>query len=217
MRKHIKDLLVSASFAKKYIQAMNEIYGTANPVVLPVDNQLDTLLSTVYAFDETTGKHLDSAEVIAGYLADKMCISEFDMVGISLGAMLHDVGKVGINHNIIAKPGPITDAERTIVETHTEIGRSILSHMKTPWNLGDYAYMHHERLDGTGYPRKLLAEQIPLNIRIMSIVDVTDALMADRPYRKGMSLSSVLDYFYENSFQYDINVVKALENYNMPM
>jgi putative two-component system response regulator len=100
-----------------------------------------------------------------------------------------------------------------IAETHVPIGKIILSNLVSPWPLVDFAYMHHERLDGSGYPLKLTAEQIPHNIRILAACDVAEALMSNRPYRTPWTLSKTIDYLHANPQWFDTNVVKYIETY----
>ena len=218
MRQKIKDILTSSQFAKQYIASMEKLLGAdyyteETNRTRTVIEYYETLLSIVATFDAGTELHLNSSEQIAEYLGISMSMQSFDLVGLSLGAMIHDIGKIGIDREIINRAGPITADERKIIETHTTIGASIISYIQTPWDIKKYALMHHERLDGTGYPNGLTADQIPTDIRILTIADVTEALTAERPYRTPWTITEVLDYLYAHPEWFDANVVKHLENF----
>lgn len=113
----------------------------------------------------------------------------------SQAATMHDVGKIGIPDSILHKPGPLTASERRTMETHTEIGARILGGSASKlMQAGELiAISHHEKWDGSGYPRRLAADAIPLWGRICAIVDVFDALTSERPYRRALSIAEALD------------------------
>ncbi|MBC2724839.1 MAG: HD-GYP domain-containing protein, partial [Desulfosporosinus sp.] len=120
-------------------------------------------------------------------LAQAMNIADEDIGHIMRGAMLHDIGKMGIPDSILRKPGKLTDEEWVIVRKHPKDAYDLLSSIKYLQPAIDIPYCHHERWDGTGYPRGLKGEQIPLSARIFAVVDVWDAITSDRPYRKAWS------------------------------
>lgn len=211
MHQKTKALLQSSEFQAMYKAGMKKC--DTKFLMRDIASQFETMVSMMHAYDSHTGSHLCNAEDLAGYISRSMCLEFNDVVSITLGALVHDVGKIGVHHSVISKAGPLTPGERMIAETHVPIGKQILDHLHSPWPLVDYAYMHHERLDGSGYPNKLTADQIPLNIRILTVCDVAEALMSNRPYRKPWALSQTIDYLYANSHQYDVEVVKLLERY----
>jgi HD-GYP domain-containing protein (c-di-GMP phosphodiesterase class II) len=178
-----------------------------------ISSHYETLVAMMHAYDEHTGHHLCNAEDIVSHVAKKMDLPYHDMVGVTIGALVHDVGKIGVHHSIISKAGPLNPGERILAETHVPIGKMILSHLQSPWQLADYAYMHHERLDGSGYPNNLTADQTPLRIRILAACDVAEALMARRPYRNPCTFSDVVDYLHSNLHQFDAEVIKHIETY----
>jgi putative two-component system response regulator len=118
-----------------------------------------------------------------------MHLPEEDCDVISLAAQMHDVGKVAVPDRILLKQGPLTEAERARIETHAEIGRQILQGSESPiLQMAEcIAWTHHERVDGSGYPRGLVGEEIPIHGRIAATADVYDALTCDRPYREAIS------------------------------
>jgi PAS domain S-box-containing protein len=132
-------------------------------------------------------------------LARKMGIEESQLVHVRRGALLHDIGKMGIPDAILLKPGKLTDEEWEIMHQHPVYAHQWLASIPYLQPALDIPYCHHEKWDGTGYPRGLKGEQIPLAARIFAIIDVWDALRSDRPYRKAWSLEKALAYLHEQS------------------
>ena len=130
---------------------------------------------------ETRG-HTDRVSRLAHRLAETMGIREPDLTNIRLGALLHDVGKMAIPDALLLKPGPLNQEEWVIMRQHTSIAYKMLYNIAYLRPALDVVYAHHEKWDGTGYPRGLSRESIPLSARIFAVVDVWDALTSDRPY-----------------------------------
>jgi HD-GYP domain-containing protein (c-di-GMP phosphodiesterase class II) len=104
-------------------------------------------------------------------------------------AAFHDIGKMAIPDKILREPGPPDDAEKVIMRTHCEIGYNTLTRVPFLWEAADIVLAHHEFFDGTGYPRGLRGEQIPLGSRIISIANTFDTMLSDRPYRNALPMS----------------------------
>lgn len=113
-------------------------------------------------------------------------LSERELAQLRLGALLHDIGKVAIPRNILLKPSALTREETAIVQLHPQVGRDLLAEFEELGAEAEIVYAHHERFDGTGYPRQLKGEDIPKGARIFSIVDTFDAITSDRPYRDAL-------------------------------
>jgi len=103
---------------------------------------------------------------------------------LELGALLHDIGKIAIPRNVVLKPGPLTEKEWDVMRTHPRIGFQLLAELPNMGGAAQVVYAHHERYDGTGYPRRLKGEEIPIGARLFSIVDTVDAITCDRSYRR---------------------------------
>jgi putative nucleotidyltransferase with HDIG domain len=144
--------------------------------------------------DKETEGHTQRVTEITVRLARALGVSDSEMVHIRRGALLHDIGKMAIPDNILQKPGPLTEEEWKEMRRHPEYAQQMLSPIVYLRAALDIPYCHHERWDGTGYPRGLKGEEIPLSARIFSIVDVWDALLSNRPYRRGCTEESVLEY-----------------------
>jgi HD-GYP domain-containing protein (c-di-GMP phosphodiesterase class II) len=139
-----------------------------------------------------------------------MGISEEKLVHIRRGALLHDIGKIGIPDSILLKPGKLTKKEWEIMKQHPVFAYKMLSRITYLEPALDIPYCHHEKWDGTGYPRGLKGEQIPLAARIFAIIDVWDALRSDRPYRNAWQEDEIREYIRAQSgSHFDPNVVDA--------
>lgn len=146
-----------------------------------------TLEGWVRALDlrhKETGGHTKRVTSLTQKLARVMGLNEQAINDITRGALLHDIGKMAIPDAILLKPGPLNDDERAVLHNHPIFAYEVLSPIKFLHPALDIPYCHHEKWDGTGYPRGLMGENIPFAARIFSVVDVWDALVSDRPYRK---------------------------------
>jgi HD-GYP domain-containing protein (c-di-GMP phosphodiesterase class II) len=121
-------------------------------------------------------------------------LSEADLVHVRWGALLHDIGKMGVPDGILLKPGPLTDEEWLVMKKHPSFAYEMLSPIRYLRLALDIPYCHHEKWDGSGYPRGLKGAQIPLVGRIFAVVDVWDALRSDRPYRPAWTEERVREY-----------------------
>lgn len=160
--------------------------------------------------DEETEEHTLRVTEKTLALAKHFDFNEDELLCMKYGSLLHDIGKIGIPDSILLKPGGLTDEELATMRKHPTYAFELLSpipHLKCAL---DIPYSHHEKWNGTGYPRGLKGEQIPLAARIFAVVDVWDALLSDRPYRKGWSEEKVLQYLKEQSGKhFDPKVVET--------
>ncbi|HCB01303.1 MAG TPA: hypothetical protein DEP19_02880, partial [Anaerolineae bacterium] len=136
--------------------------------------------------DKETEGHTQRVTSLTLKLATAMGIEGDNLIHIERGALLHDIGKMAIPDGILLKPGGLTTEERSLIEKHPVYAYEMLNPIKFLQPALDIPYCHHEKWNGTGYPRGLRAEQIPLAARIFAVADVWDALVSDRPYRKGL-------------------------------
>jgi HD-GYP domain-containing protein (c-di-GMP phosphodiesterase class II) len=133
---------------------------------------------------------------------------------IRRGALLHDIGKLGIPDQILNKPGPLTEKEWLIVKQHPIIAYDLLSKIPFLKPALNIPYSHHERWDGTGYPQGLAGDHIPLEARIFAVIDVWDALIHDCVYRKAWKKADALSFIEENAgTQFDPEVVNIFLSY----
>jgi len=171
---------------------------------------IDTLAEVAEFKDSTTGKHINRLGAYTAVVAQGMGVSKEDAHGYGKAAMLHDVGKVGIPDNILQKPGKLTESEFETMKQHAEIGAQILSHSDSTKLAQGVALYHHERWDGTGYPKGIPSQELPLITRIVAVVDVFDALVSKRPYKEAWPHEDALEAILKGSgTQFDPNVVEV--------
>ena len=137
--------------------------------------------------DKETEGHTQHVTEMTVQFARTFGLGEAELVQVRWGALLHDMGKMGVPDGILLKPGPLTDKEWIIMKKHPDFAYEMLSPIRYLRQALDIPYCHHEKWDGNGYPRGLKGEQIPLAARVFAVVDVWDALLSDRPYRKAWS------------------------------
>jgi response regulator RpfG family c-di-GMP phosphodiesterase/uncharacterized protein YigA (DUF484 family) len=160
--------------------------------------------------DKETEGHTQRVTQMTLKLAQAMGMSDDELVHIRRGALLHDIGKMGVPDHILLKPGKLTGEEWTIMRQHPAYAYELLAPIAYLRPALDIPYCHHEKWDGSGYPRGLRGEQIPFAARLFAVVDVWDALCSDRPYRKGWPEERVLAYLRaEAGLHFDPQVVEA--------
>src|SRR5258706_5543116 len=152
--------------------------------------------------DKETEGHTQRVTEMTIRLARALNVPEENIVHIRRGALLHDIGKMAIRDDILQKPGPLTDEEWKEMRQHPEFAYQMLYPIAYLRPALEIPYCHHEHWDGSGYPRNLKGEEIPLAARIFTIVDVWDALLSNRPYRRGCTEESVLEYIQKHSGVY---------------
>ncbi|OJV62974.1 MAG: hypothetical protein BGO41_09725 [Clostridiales bacterium 38-18] len=177
-------------------------------------NLVKTLMKALEAKDYVTEGHTDRMGELAYKLGIAMKLPPHRLDRLILLTKFHDLGKVGIPDSILKKPGPLTDDEWVVMKTHTAIGQRIAAASPELETISDLIYKHHEKWDGTGYPLGLSGSDIPLECRILSLVDSYDAMTNDRPYRKALSLDSALAEIRRCSgTQFDPDLVDLFETY----
>jgi HD-GYP domain-containing protein (c-di-GMP phosphodiesterase class II) len=160
--------------------------------------------------DKETEGHSQRVTEMTLRIAREMGMTEEELVHVRRGALLHDIGKMGIPDSILLKPGSLTEEEWKIMRLHPVYCHELLHPIAYLRPALDIPYCHHEKWDGSGYPRGLKAEQIPLSARIFAAVDVWDALRSDRPYRPAWSGEKAKEYIASLSgIQFDPKVVQA--------
>ncbi|MBF0212617.1 MAG: HD domain-containing protein [Magnetococcales bacterium] len=146
-----------------------------------------------------TATHSSGVSAVAEWLANLVGFSQNECQMMMIAGFLHDIGKLGVPTELINKPGKLTDAEFNQVKPHAYLTRQILSPLKNLPGLVDWCSFHHERLDGSGYPYHLNAQQVPLGAKILAVADIFTALIEDRPYRKGMQIDRAIQIIQEQS------------------
>jgi len=168
-----------------HLRELNELYLST----------LETLAMAIDAKDQPTHGHIRRVQKLAVGLARKLGVTDpKEIEALRAGALLHDIGKIGVPEHILNKPGKLTPEEYDRMKLHAGIGGQLLSQIRFPYPIAPIVRHHHEHWDGSGYPDGLSGTGIPLGARIMSVVDCYDALTSDRPYRAAMPEPSALEF-----------------------
>ncbi len=150
------------------------------------DHTLEVLGAAIDLRDSPTAGHSRRVFLYSIEIAKAMGGLENQMRNIAMGAWLHDIGKLAISDAILLKPGPLTDEEREIMQRHVQIGYDLVKGIPFLADAAEIIFAHHERCDGSGYPRGLKTEEIPVGARIFAVADTFDAMTSDRPYRRAL-------------------------------
>jgi len=174
------------------------------------DATIDGWMRALELKDIHTGHHTLRVTELSLTLARIAGIENDKFIHLRRGAILHDIGKIGIPDAILNKPGPLTEAESTLMKLHPQFGYDMLAPLDFLRPALDIVYGHHENWDGTGYPRGLKGENIPLITRIVSVCNIWDNLVADKPYQKGLGKKEALNRIEQGSGkQFDPEIVAA--------
>ncbi|HEY2600602.1 MAG TPA: HD-GYP domain-containing protein [Thermoleophilaceae bacterium] len=173
---------------------------------------ITSLARTIEAKDPYTGGHTERVAEYATMLARELGFGEGELHDVEVGAVIHDIGKIGIPDRILLKPGKLDTEEFEEMRRHPEISSYILDELELPTVVRDMARNHHERFDGKGYPDRLKGREIPLAARILTVADAFDAMTSDRPYRRALSEEVAAAEIRRNvGTQFCPEVVAALE------
>ncbi|MCE5208214.1 MAG: transporter substrate-binding domain-containing protein [Chloroflexi bacterium] len=206
----LETLAGQAAIAIDGIKAFEEIQISNTKLILAYDATIEGWSRAMDMRDKETEGHTQRVAQLTIQLARKMGITEDQIVHIKRGALLHDIGKLGIPDQILLKTDNLTEKQWVIMRKHPQYAFDMLSSIDYLRPALDIPYCHHEKWDGTGYPRGLKGLQIPLAARIFSIIDVWDALTSNRPYRPAWEQSRALEYIEQQSgSHFDPQVVSA--------
>ena len=160
--------------------------------------------------DPYTAGHQRRVADLARAIAEEMGFSRSKIAGIRMVGIVHDIGKVAIPAEILSKPGRLNGTEFELIKNHSQVGYDILKPIKFPWPVAQIVLQHHERMDGSGYPRGISGEEILMEARILGVADVVEAMASHRPYRSALGIDKALAEISINRGKlYDIKVVDA--------
>jgi PAS domain S-box-containing protein len=165
---------------------------------------------TVETRDPYTSGHQVRVAELARHISMEMKLSESQVEGIAIAASIHDLGKISVPAEILSKPSKLSQIEFQIIQVHAEAGYSIVKNIDFPWPVADIIVQHHERLNGSGYPKGLKGDKMLLGSKILSVADVVEAIASHRPYRPAYGIDAALEEISNNSgILYDEEVVDA--------
>jgi HD-GYP domain-containing protein (c-di-GMP phosphodiesterase class II) len=190
----LNTLAGQAAIAIDSVMQFDQVQRSINELSLAYDETIQGWSRALDLRDNETEGHTQRVTELTVKLGRYFHLSEQELVQVRRGALLHDIGKMGVPDGILLKPGPLTDEEWVKMRKHTTFAYEMLSPIHYLRAALDIPYCHHEKWDGTGYPRGLKGEQIPFAARMFAVVDVWDALTSDRPYRAAWPKEKVLEY-----------------------
>jgi len=175
-----------------------------------IDNITKAIALTTAMRDPYTSGHQQRVTQLACAIAEEMGLNKEMLAEIRVAGSLHDIGKMYIPSEILAKPGKLTDTEFDMIKTHSKVGYDILKTIDFPWPIAPIVLQHHERADGSGYPSGISAEDILLEARILAVADVVEAMSSHRPYRPALGRDKALEEISQKKGTlYDPEVVDA--------
>lgn len=206
-------LILSAGLILLYIFLAKTIYNSSNKLITQKDEltisyeKLNTLFKSMIkaitraidARDKFTSGHSQRVATISTSFAKYLCLEPVVIDDLEISALLHDIGKLGVPESIINKPGPLSDSEYDSIKTHPLAGAEIIKDITELQYIIDVVKYHHEKYNGEGYPFNLSGDSIPYIARIISITDAYDAMVSNRPYRKGLTIQNALEEIHKNS------------------
>jgi PAS domain S-box-containing protein/putative nucleotidyltransferase with HDIG domain len=179
--------ITSEKVAQLESENSNELYKNS------LIETIKAISVTVEKRDPYTAGHQNRVAELSGLIAGKLNLTQKQIKGLRLGAMIHDIGKIYIPAEILNRPGKLTAAEFDMIKSHPVVGYDIIKNISFPWPVAKMILQHHERLDGSGYPKGLKKDEIILEAQILTVADVVEAITAHRPYRASLSLDVAID------------------------
>jgi PAS domain S-box-containing protein len=185
---------------KKTLESLRKALGTT----------IQVMVSAVETRDPYTAGHQSRSADLARAIAIEMELPREKIEAIRMAGSIHDIGKLSIPAEILSKPTKLTNLEFSLIKEHSRQGYEMLKDVESPWPLAEIVYQHHERMDGTGYPRNLKGEDILMEARIMAVADVVESMASHRPYRPAIGVKAALEEIEKNKgILYDNAVADA--------
>jgi len=193
---------------RKHVQA--ELEQSVQNLKKVMDSTIQAIAMTVEKRDPYTSGHQMRVAALTRAIAKTIKLTEDQVEGAYMAASLHDIGKISLPAEILSKPIKLTEIEISLIQAHAQAGYDILKGIEFPWPIADIIIQHHERLDGSGYPRGLAGDDISIEARIIGVADVVETMASHRPYRPSMGIEKALEEITRNSaILYDADVVTA--------
>ncbi len=191
-------------------QAEEKLQQTLGILRKSIGVTIQVMVSAIEVRDPYTAGHQKRVADLARSIATEMGLNKDKIEGIRMAGAIHDIGKLAIPSEILAKPTKLTNIEFSLIKEHSQSGYEMLKDVESPWPLAQIVYQHHERINGSGYPRNLKGDEIIIEARIMAVADVVEAMASHRPYRPGLGLDAALEEIEKNKgITYDSAVADA--------
>jgi putative nucleotidyltransferase with HDIG domain len=191
-------------------QAEGKLRETLESLRKSIKTTIQVLGTASEARDPYTAGHQKRVADLACAIAVEMGLPHDKIEGIRMAGSIHDIGKLSVPAEILVKPTKLTNIEFSLIKEHPQIGYEMLKNVESPWPLAQIVYQHHERINGSGYPRNLKGDEILMEARIMSVADVLEAMASHRPYRPTLGIEAALEEITKNKgILYDNAVADA--------
>jgi PAS domain S-box-containing protein len=179
-------------------RAETELRQTLESLRRAVNTTIQVMVSAVEVRDPYTSGHQTRSADVARAIATEMGLPKEKIESIRMAGSIHDIGKLSIPAEILSKPSKLSEIEFSLIKEHPHKGFEMLKDVESPWPLAEIIYQHHERMDGSGYPRNLKGEEILMEARILTVADVVEAMASHRPYRAGLGIDAALNEIEKN-------------------
>ena len=191
-------------------RSKKQLQETLDSLRRAIGATIQVMVSAVETRDPYTSGHQIRSADLARAIATEMGLPQEKIDAIRMAGSIHDIGKIAVPAEILSKPTKLRDFEFRMIMFHAQAGYDILKDIEFPWPLAEIVYQHHERMDGSGYPRNLKGEEICIEARILAVADVVEAMASHRPYRPALGIDAALKEIENNrGTHYDIDVVDA--------
>jgi len=197
----VEDITLRNKAEEKLNQTLESLRKAFNTTI-------NVMTSAIEMRDPYTAGHQKKSADFARTIATEMGLDQEIIDGIRMAGTIHDIGKLSIPAEILTKPTKLTEIEFSLIKEHSRSGYEMLKNVESPWPLAEIVYQHHERMNGTGYPRNLKGDEILIEARILSVADVVEAMASHRPYRASLGIEAALEEIEKNKgILYDNTVV----------
>lgn len=191
MQRHLEGMVAARTGE---LQVVNEsLQQSQKQYRRMLEQTIQAIALTIEKRDPYTAGHQVRVAHLATAIARYLDVSAERLEGLRLGGMIHDIGKIYLPAEILNRPGRLSETEFALVKTHSVVGRDIVGDVEFPWPVAEMIHQHHERLDGSGYPRGLKGDQILLEAQILAVADVVEAMASHRPYRPAVGIDKALE------------------------
>jgi len=191
-------------------KAEEEIKVSRRKLKKTLDDVINTLASIVETRDPYTSGHQKRVASLATAIAEELGLSRDRVEAMGTAALIHDIGKINVPASILARPGKVSEIEFDMIKTHSQVGYDIIKRIEFPWPIADIILQHHERIDGSGYPKGLKGKDIKFEAKILAVADVVEAMASHRPYRPALGIDKALEEIKQGKGKlYDPEVADA--------
>ncbi len=188
----LQELADDLAYGYRAIQHRQDAAATEKRWQAGLEATVGAIATTVEMRDPYTAGHQQRVANLAVSIARALGLPEHEVHGIYLASIIHDIGKISVPAEILSKPGLLSALEYALIQEHVEVGYNIIKGIDFPWPIAETIRQHHERIDGSGYPRGLKGEAISIEAKILAVADVVEAMMTHRPYRAGLGSEAAL-------------------------